>query len=727
MMRGSVIVNVAIALLFIVKADSLSCRCFEDTQCPDITCPEGVDIVPDVCNCCSECAKTLGQSCGGPWGQSGTCNQGLTCVSPYEPSGRTFESDLEGTCVEDHQCPSNQVWNDCGTACPLRCGEDIQKLCTLECVIGCACPHNMWLTDDGECVREEQCPPDNIPEKDKYLVSPTRKSLSDGRMFCESANYRIANIPDESTYIQIRNWILSTQLRTKAVSFWTGLTVSPNKGREQFPILTDGRQGTFNLWTTSAQLPSEDPSRKFVLVTISSLATESGLWNTKQAIKRRVICEKKKDIDECAEGTHNCHENAVCRNRKGSFTCQCKSGYEGDGVTCTPKEPCIKDITEKTGSAFENADPDRNGSIHIEDLEKVLKEMGIEPSLAELIDLVAELDPDDDGRINYIDFLEFVLKEEQGEDPTSKIEDAFDEQDTDNDGVILTTKLGPVLQKLGVTPTKQQLLDLMKAMDPSSTNRIAKDNFMQTMQLFIENGVVCTKTCQNNGRCLGNICDCTGTGYGGTTCSNPICEVACENGGTCTSPDTCTCADGYKGPACENPICDVVCQNGGSCTGPNICSCAQGFEGPSCESVAAPKFDCESGGEYRYEYIGPDRKQTGKTGEDARNYCLARGGDLAGHAGFNDLEFSKAAINATGMTSFQHIWVNLRPHTDGVWRWSDGAPAADDIWYPNHVVTPGYDCGLLCYGCDKERATMVQGAHCARKSQEEAFICQYKC
>ena len=40
------------------------------------------------------------------------------------------------------------------------------------------------------------------------------------------------------------------------------------------------------------------------------------------------------DIDECVTGRHNCSENANCTNTNGSFTCQCKEGYTGDGVEC---------------------------------------------------------------------------------------------------------------------------------------------------------------------------------------------------------------------------------------------------------------------------------------------------------------------------------------------------------------------------------------------------------
>ena len=41
----------------------------------------------------------------------------------------------------------------------------------------------------------------------------------------------------------------------------------------------------------------------------------------------------KADIDECLDDV--CEMNAECVNTNGSFSCQCKPGFTGDGYNCT--------------------------------------------------------------------------------------------------------------------------------------------------------------------------------------------------------------------------------------------------------------------------------------------------------------------------------------------------------------------------------------------------------
>ena len=41
------------------------------------------------------------------------------------------------------------------------------------------------------------------------------------------------------------------------------------------------------------------------------------------------------DIDECDTGEHLCHVNATCTNTDGSYDCDCKNGFTGDGHNCS--------------------------------------------------------------------------------------------------------------------------------------------------------------------------------------------------------------------------------------------------------------------------------------------------------------------------------------------------------------------------------------------------------
>ena len=49
-------------------------------------------------------------------------------------------------------------------------------------------------------------------------------------------------------------------------------------------------------------------------------------------------CAKKhiiSDVNECNEGSHTCSPHAICRNEIGSYRCDCKDGFKGDGHVCS--------------------------------------------------------------------------------------------------------------------------------------------------------------------------------------------------------------------------------------------------------------------------------------------------------------------------------------------------------------------------------------------------------
>uniref|UniRef100_A0A452RGD7 Signal peptide, CUB and EGF-like domain-containing protein 3 n=1 Tax=Ursus americanus TaxID=9643 RepID=A0A452RGD7_URSAM len=49
------------------------------------------------------------------------------------------------------------------------------------------------------------------------------------------------------------------------------------------------------------------------------------------------------NVDECVEGTDNCHIDAICQNTPRSYKCICKSGYTGDGKHCKDVDECERE------------------------------------------------------------------------------------------------------------------------------------------------------------------------------------------------------------------------------------------------------------------------------------------------------------------------------------------------------------------------------------------------
>ena len=54
------------------------------------------------------------------------------------------------------------------------------------------------------------------------------------------------------------------------------------------------------------------------------------------------------DVDECLLGTDNCDENAECKDTNGSYECECKNGFIGNGTICNGKFAVLS-ITIESG------------------------------------------------------------------------------------------------------------------------------------------------------------------------------------------------------------------------------------------------------------------------------------------------------------------------------------------------------------------------------------------
>nr|XP_033341457.1 cysteine-rich motor neuron 1 protein isoform X2 [Megalopta genalis] len=149
-MRASLLLLGGIVVLSVAVARALSCVC-SPLECDVLTdedCPGG--LTSDPCGCCKVCARVEGEPCGGLFGFSGSCADGLQCViKNLLPSTREVD---EGICTKipgrwRRHCPLGPVMSEAG--CNLVSegitGENGNKVSTGKCVCGPPVP---WCPDE---------------------------------------------------------------------------------------------------------------------------------------------------------------------------------------------------------------------------------------------------------------------------------------------------------------------------------------------------------------------------------------------------------------------------------------------------------------------------------------------------------------------------------------------------------------------------------------------------
>lgn len=148
----------------IQQSQSLSCVPCGSFPCQTPACCESGYYNVDECGCCLTCAKPEGAKCGGPFGISGVCGTGNSClrscgcntvldkecIFPFQYEGQTYSSCT--TAKSDNGVPwcATEVDNS-GVVIPNR-WED--------CAQGCTdfCDEGFLFNVNGRCINSTQAP-----------------------------------------------------------------------------------------------------------------------------------------------------------------------------------------------------------------------------------------------------------------------------------------------------------------------------------------------------------------------------------------------------------------------------------------------------------------------------------------------------------------------------------------------------------------------------------------
>ena len=140
-------------------------------------------------------------------------------------------------------------------------------------------------------------------------------------------------------------------------------------------------------------------------------------------------------------------------------------------------------ISDKMVNIFKMFDQDRDDLINMDEMRKIFRQMGQDPTEDELIDMLVEVDEDQNGTIEIEEFKAMIDK--MMEDSDDLVIEAFKVFDADQDGKIKKGEFMNVMMQLGENLTEQEIDRIYKDADEDDNGFITFDEFNTVYQQII--------------------------------------------------------------------------------------------------------------------------------------------------------------------------------------------------------------------------------------------------
>ena len=161
----------------------------------------------------------------------------------------------------------------------------------------------------------------------------------------------------------------------------------------------------------------------------------------------------------------------------------------------------FEEINEATGlevdeikclkNCFDLFDSKKQDFLSADDLDEILRAMGFRPSKEELMDILAEIDEDGSGEIEFAEFCQlcakFLVEDPDIETMKRELKDAFRIYDKNGEGFITMDTLRGLISELLAPLTDEELDGIIAELDEDGSGTMDFDEFCEMMMSQPEN------------------------------------------------------------------------------------------------------------------------------------------------------------------------------------------------------------------------------------------------
>merc|ERR1712240_927253 len=132
---------------------------------------------------------------------------------------------------------------------------------------------------------------------------------------------------------------------------------------------------------------------------------------------------------------------------------------------------------------LQTVDCDRDGEITVEELGKVMRTHGFDPTEEDLRDMIRNVDTNANGAIDFNEFIDMMVK--RGAYAEDDVAHAFKVFDRDGDGLISEDELRLTMNNLGEPLTEAEVRSMIAEADLDGDGKI---NFQEFARLMANSG-----------------------------------------------------------------------------------------------------------------------------------------------------------------------------------------------------------------------------------------------